>query len=483
MPVQKPNLLLVFSDQHRACDLGCYGNRQVMSPALDAFADQAARVTNCVSSSPVCVPIRGTMLTGLHPWHHGALSNDLPIRTDVQSVAHVLARAGYRTGYVGKWHLGGVPRDRAIPQEERLGFEGWKVANCTHAYMNSYYDDEQNRRFPYEGYEPVGQTGHAVDFIRRGGQRGGERGVGLTPGRAGDVAPWALFLSWGPPHAPYREVPREYLDRYDPASVTLRPNVPEQILDRVGKHLSRAELRALLAGYYAHITALDDQFARLLAVLDETGQASNTVVVYTSDHGDMLGSQGVTKKQLPWDESALVPLMVRWPGTVQPSVVEEPMGLVDLPVSLVGLLGLSFDGPIDGADLSRLFTEPGATAPAEVLMCNLIPAHQAVWRGDTRGWFGLRSRERTYAVWDDGEPFCLYENENDPYQQRNLCEDHRAAAACHDLTERVQARLAAAGTILRPWQQMVIHDGYQELWNKSQAYFKRPLLTGPESSA
>jgi arylsulfatase A-like enzyme len=474
--VSAPNLLFVFSDQHRACDLGCYGNGEVVSPALDEFAGQSAKVATCVSSSPVCVPIRGTMLTGLHAWHHGALSNDLPVRTDVESVAHVLGRAGYRTGYVGKWHLGGVPRDRAIPVEERLGFQEWKVANCTHAYMSSYYDDEQGRRFSYQGYEPIGQTDHAVEFIRRGGERGGRRG-------AEDDTPWALFLSWGPPHAPYREAPQDYLDRYDPASITLRANVPSQILVRIGEMIGESELRSLLAGYYAHITALDDQFARLLAALEETGQADDTVVVYASDHGDMLGSQGLMKKQLPWDESALVPLVVRWPGRIPPAEISEPIGLVDLPVSIVGLMGLAFEGKTDGTDLSRLFTEPGAVGSEEVLFYNLIPAHQAIWRGDTRGWFGLRSRERTYAVWDDGEPFCLYHNTSDRYQQRNLCRDTGHAAECHDLAERVQARLAAAGTIMRPWQEMVLQDGYQELWNRSQAYFGRPLLTGPDSSA
>lgn len=144
---QNPNILFLFSDQHRWCDLGCYGNDQIISPNLDAFAQKAIRFNNCISNSPVCVPARGSLLTGLFPLRHGAVSNDLPMRKDVESISHVLAREGYHTGYIGKWHLAGIPRDQYIPEGKgRFGFKEWKVANCNHDYMNAYYYDEENKR-------------------------------------------------------------------------------------------------------------------------------------------------------------------------------------------------------------------------------------------------------------------------------------------------------------------------------------------------
>ena len=166
MPRQR-NLLFVFDDQHRWCSLGCYGDPEVRSPNLDHFATGALRFQQAITNCPLCVPARGTLLTGLHAMRHRAISNDLPISNDVTSIAHVLEEAGVHTGYVGKWHLAGVPRDKPVTRPERLGFSEWKVAECTHDYWHSYYYDEDDVRHAIEGYEPIGQTDMAIDFIQR----------------------------------------------------------------------------------------------------------------------------------------------------------------------------------------------------------------------------------------------------------------------------------------------------------------------------
>ena len=131
---ERPNLLFVFSDQHRYCDLACNGNHQIVSPHFDAFAEKALSFRNCISNSPVCVPARGSLMTGLYPLRHRAVSNDLPIDPGLHSIAHQMNRHGYRTGYIGKWHLGGIPRDAPVPKGARLGFGEWKVCNCNHHY-------------------------------------------------------------------------------------------------------------------------------------------------------------------------------------------------------------------------------------------------------------------------------------------------------------------------------------------------------------
>jgi arylsulfatase A-like enzyme len=326
--MSKPNILFVFSDQHRWCDLGSYGNEQIKSPNFDAFAREAVRFENCISNSPLCVPARGTLLTGLLPMKHGAISNDLPIRTDVTSVAHVWNEAGYHTGYIGKWHLAGVPRDQPVPEGAgRLGFKEWKVYNCSHSYMDAYYHDEGNELHKIEEYEPIKQTDLAIDFMKRNKNR-----------------KWALYLSWGPPHDPYFDVPEAYLDLYAKKKIKLRDNVSDSVAATTTKTLNREQIIENYKGYFAHITALDEQFARLREALEVTGQADNTIVVYTSDHGDMIGSHGLTNKQLPYEESVKVPLMVYWKGKTFAGVCEELIGLVDLPVSLTGLLGLRYPG-------------------------------------------------------------------------------------------------------------------------------------------
>lgn len=456
---QNPNILFLFSDQHRWCDLGCYGNDQIISPNLDAFAQKAIRFNNCISNSPVCVPARGSLLTGLFPLRHGAVSNDLPMRKDVESISHVLAREGYHTGYIGKWHLAGIPRDQYIPEGKgRFGFKEWKVANCNHDYMNAYYYDEENKRIDIDGYEPIEQTNLAVDYIHRNSGRN----------------PWFLVLSWGPPHDPYHQVPQKYLDMYRDIDMKLRPNVPELIRTGSSRTMKREDIVRNYRGYYAHITALDEQFGRLMAVLVETGEIDNTIVVYTSDHGDMLGSQGTTNKQWAYEESIKVPLIVYWKGKTIQTSSDELIGLVDLPVSLLDLLGLRFSGNVDGKDLHELFINPDAKGLEECYIFDHIPCHQAFFRGSSE-WRGIRTRRYTYARTAADDGYMLYDNLEDPYQMVNRINDPDYEQIKKDLKEKLNEYIQKHDKLL-PWQDFIKEFGLKDEWNRSQTYFKLPLL-------
>ena len=457
LPEGKPNILFVFSDQHRWSDLGCYGNREVLSPNLDGFAAGAVRFNHGISNAPLCVPMRGTMMTGRFPLRHRAITNDLPIRDDGTSIAHALNAAGYHTAYIGKWHLAGVPRDRFVPPDDRLGFAEWKVCNCNHNYMQAWYDDEENLRHEIAGYEPIGQTDLAVDFIRRNVARR-----------------WALTLSWGPPHDPYQLVPQRYLRMYAERDLPLRPNVPAVITDTQHRRLSRADIRRNLQGYYAHITALDEQFGRLIAALESTNQLDRTIVVYTSDHGDMLGSHGYTNKQLPYDESIRVPFLVSWKGNTHVGVSNELIGLVDLPVSLMALAGVSFPPDVDGHDLHTLFLDPGASGPDAVYLFDYVPCHQAADRGG-REWRGIRTGRYTFARTATDDGCLLVDNERDPFQMENLVHapDHRKLK--RDLSRMLDAYVSRHDKLL-PWETFIREYGFTDEWNHSQKYFGRPVL-------
>ena len=478
MTTARPNLLFVFSDQHRWCDLGAYGNRELKTPNFDNFAERAAKFNHCIANNPLCVPSRGNLLTGLYPLRHGAVTNDLPINPGAEGVGHVLSRGGYHTGYIGKWHLIGMPRRRPVQRDYRLGFDAeWKVCNCNHRYQKAYFYDEENVKHKVDGYEPVAQTDMAIDFIERNRAR---------------AEPWALYLSWGPPHDPYRAVPQHYLNLYNPAEISLRANVPEEIkvydprttplMFRIGFRLflgmgqksNREKMRRDLQGYYAHISALDEQFGRLLAALQKTGQLENTVIVYTSDHGDMLGSQGLTNKQLPYDESIRVPLLVYWYGRTHTQWSDELLGLVDLPVSIMSLLGLKFAGETDGRDLSSLFTDPAATGLDACYINDLVPAHQAEFRGDT-SWRGVRTKRYTFArtPFDDGT--LLFDNRDDPLQQNNLIDDpdylglrSELRQVTDDFTDRYDK--------LMPYPDLLREFGFATAWNKSQRTMRLPII-------
>ncbi len=462
MTPTRPNILWVFSDQHRWCDLGCYGNTEVETPHLDAFAQGALQMNGCVSNSPLCVPARGTLLTGLLPMRHGALSNDLPLREGAVSVAHMLGTAGYHTGYIGKWHLAGVPREQYIPAgPDRFGFEEWKVCNCAHRYLDAHYYDESNRRVEVDGYEPTAQTDLAIDFIRRNQQR-----------KTG--APWSLVLSWGPPHDPYHQAPEEYLELYRERPLTLRPNVGKSAIATRNRRWSREETLEAYRGYYAHISALDAEFGRLVAALEETGQLDSTIVVYTSDHGDMLGSHEFTNKQLPYEESIRVPLLLSWKGRTRVGECDELIGIVDLPISLLALAGADVTHGVDGWDLHTLFTDPEAKGRDECYIFDLIPCHQAAARHGTE-WRGLRTDRFTIArsARDDG--FLLFDNVRDPYQQHNLIHRSEYARLKAKLLAKLDEYIATHDDLL-PWEELIRRYGYLDEWNRSQAYFGLPLL-------
>ncbi|MET3873453.1 arylsulfatase A-like enzyme [Puniceicoccus vermicola] len=391
---------------------------------------------------------------------HGAVANDLPIDTDLESVAHVLNRAGHESGYIGKWHLAGVPRDQSVPAEERMGFQSWKVRQCSHDYLNPEYHDESGVLHKVPGYEPEIQTDLAKSFISENQSN-----------------PWGLVLSWGPPHDPYDKVPEKYRKLFDPEKLKLRPNVPEMIRHNLKKEVSQETIREWMAGYYAHIAGLDEQFGRLVQHVKDLGLWENTLIVYTSDHGDLLGSQGLTLKQLPYEESAHIPLIL---GGGVPELrqgeCKELIGFVDLFPTLLGMMGLSYSTEIDGSDLSQLLRCESAKGREEIYLYNPIPCHHGVDRGDGC-WRAIRKGNHVFALnLDDDSDWFLYDVVQDPFQLNNLLgkseEDDRVASELRRDLMREVGRYDAA----LPWPELIDQLGLRDRWNTSQRYFDLPEM-------
>jgi arylsulfatase A-like enzyme len=366
----------------------------------------------------------------------------------------VLAGAGYRTGYVGKWHLDGVPRDRFTPPgPRRQGFDYWAVWNCSHAYFQGcLFRDDPARPLALDGYEPVGQTDVALEFLA-----------------ADDPRPFCLFLSWGPPHAPYDQVPDDYKRLYDASTIELRPNVrpePDPPFHKTGQEF---DPRAI-ADYYAHITAIDEQMGRLLDALDARGLADDTIVVFTSDHGDMLWSQGMQKKEQPFEEAILIPLLVRWPGRVPAGAASDALvSIVDLAPTLLGLMGQGVPDAMEGADLSAIARGADADGPQSVFLTEPIILDQGFHRG-VREWRGVRTRRHTYARWITGEPWLLYDNEADPYQLANLVDSPEHQAVRDELERELQRWLDRTGDRWGSWQDVIRDLGIVEKWNEREQY-------------
>jgi arylsulfatase A-like enzyme len=441
-----PNVVFVFADQLRAQATGYAGDPNVRTPHMDALHAESVSFTTAVSSTPVCCPTRASLLTGQYPLTHGLFMNDVPLGNRAVSIAQAFGSAGYDTGYIGKWHVDGHGWEGFIPPERRQGFRFWRTLECTPDYNHShYYSDEDDAAASagepvlrtWEGYDAEAQTRCAQRYIRE---------------RAAEARRFFLMLSWGPPHGPYQTAPERYRARYDPAGIGLRPNVPES-------HAERARMD--LAGYYAHTTALDDCLGELLATLEECGIADDTLVVFTSDHGDHLFSHGLGGKQTPWDESILVPFLVRYPRRLGrgPREVDVPFATPDVMPTLLGLCGLSVPATVEGTDLSGVVTGEAAGDEVEGALVACYFVHGAFRRMGGRHYRGIRTRRHTYVRDLDG-PWLLYDNAADQYQRRNLCGEAEWAGLQGDLDAALGRLLAARGDEFLPGERYVERWGY-----------------------
>lgn len=426
----RPNVVYVFADQWRAQSLGYMGNTEVKTPHIDALAAQSVNFPNAVSGCPVCSPYRGTLLTGRYPDKHGIFINDAPLSNEGTGLGDAFAEAGYQTGWIGKWHVDGHGRSSFIPRERRQGFQYWRVLECTHNYNKSYYYGDTPEKKLWDGYDVIAQTRDAQAYIRDHHEAG----------------PFALVLSWGPPHNPYETAPEKYRAMYDPAGITLPPNVPEAMRDQARKDV---------AGYYAHCTAMDDMIGDLRATLAEQGLTENTIFVFTSDHGDMLGSQGEQRKQRPWDESIRVPFLLHWPAGIKDArVIEEPLTTVDIMPTLLGLCGIAAPAVCAGDDWTPVLRDAHDPGERAALIACYTPFGEWTREKGGREFRGVRTRRHTYVESLDG-PWFLYDNETDPHQLQNLAGQEAHAALQAELAGVLAKKLKEADDEFLPGDEYV----------------------------
>jgi arylsulfatase A-like enzyme len=420
---RRPNILFVFADQWRRDAIGFTGDPNVRTPYIDRFSAQSVDVTHAVSGVPVCAPYRGSLMTGQYPHRHGVFVNDQAITSDAVPLGEAFRSQGYDTAYIGKWHLTLHDRLRPIAKHERLGFDFWRGFGCSHDYNKSSYfaDDETTPRL-WEGYDAFAQTREACRYLAA---------------RREAADPFFMVMSWGPPHDPYDTAPEPFRKLYDARSITLRSNVPPELADRA---------RDVLAGYYAHVSALDACFQLLLDGLRDAGLEDDTIVVLASDHGDMIGSHGLWKKQHPYDESVRVPFLVRWPaglGTTRRSVA-APLDAPDVMPTLLGLAGLDVPATVQGRDFSGSIRTGHVDPDAAALLACYCPFHELTRAKGGREYRGLRTPRYTY-VRDLAGPWLLFDNAADPHQQANRATDPAMAGVRAALDAQLQDHLRHVG--------------------------------------
>lgn len=429
---RRPNVVFIFPDQWRAQAFGYRGDANAHTPAIDTLARESFDFTNAVSGLPVCSPYRASLMTGQYAVRNGMVVNDVELKPNGPTLGECFRKAGYETAYIGKWHLYGSPAGKAerrlarVPEASRFGFDYWKACECTHAYNKSlYYEGSDTQPRYWEGYDAIAQTSDACEFIRSRSERSD---------------PYFLVVSMGPPHDPYGTAPEQYLAAYRNREIMLRPNVPKE---------SAAEAVKNLRGYYAHIAALDDCVGRLRTAVDEAGRAEDTVFVFTSDHGDMLQSQGLHHKQQPWDESLRVPFLIRYPRLLgrRRRVSSTPVDAPDIMPTLLGLAGLPVPESVEGKDWTRLIAGREKDAPEPAALLNLPVSFSVVRRQGFAEYRGVRTPRYTYVRAIHG-PWLLYDNHTDPYQMKNLVNSQPALRS--RLDRRLDDLLKRAGDEFLP---------------------------------
>jgi len=462
----RPNVLVVFDDQLRADVCGVYGGRNITTPNIDRLAQQGVAFDNALSTCPLCTPFRGMLQTGRYPTHTGIVLNWVDVNPRQRGIAHIFREAGYRTGFIGKWHLAAGYRKRAgkhsagagdaerirracaeyvreNPEPEyvppgpgRLGYDHWQAYNFHCEFQKAYYYEDTPKRLFMPRYETDSETDMAIEFMRRQKEAG---------------RPFFLMVAPHPPHPPLTPAacPAGYLERIR-EQLAWPPNVPEDHRHRRNQTPARC--------YYAMARNFDDNIGRLLDFLDASGLSKDTIVVLTSDHGEMLGSHGRENKMVPYREAVHIPCIVRWPGHIPAGrrldVLHTPMD--HLP-TLCGLAGLPIPKECDGVDLSGTLLGTTRIERDAVLMMNYV-SHWDFFDSGTNWpeWRAVRTPRYTYVKWLAGKEE-LYDDLKDPYQMKNLAAEEEGRPVIEKLRVRLAELLAEAhdeflpGTAYADW--------------------------------
>ena len=467
----KPNLIYIFADQLGRNHCGYGGSKKALTPNIDALARESVDLCNAVSGHPVCAPYRASLLTGKYTTSTGMVINEIRLNTGHKCFAHVLGENGYNTGYIGKWHLYADelgnhydPKNSFIPPgPDRLGFDGFFAAyNFHHDFYGerAYLHYDTPEKIYADKYEPDFQTDLAIEKI-------GE--LAADSGKSGK--PFAFFLSLGAPHDPWTpdNVPPEYLEKFRDVEFELPPNYgPENDPHADNwarlKEPERAKLTEWMRVYYAMTANLDDNIGRLMDTIDKLGLRGNSIVVFSSDHGEMFGAHGRRAKNIFYEEAVRIPFLVRLPkGQRAGKVCDACFNIVDAMPTLLSLMGLPVPAGVEGMDISRLLLTGSGAEPEAALMMGT--GKTAVF-GDGFEWRGIRTKQYTYAVYRvDGEEH-LYDNTADPYQMNNLAASRRGLR--DELDALMRSMMDRIGDTFEPTSY------YEHNWIKDRRIVRRP---------
>jgi arylsulfatase A-like enzyme len=480
------NIVLILTDQHRADHLSCYGNPVLSTPHLDSLAARGLRCTRCYVANPSCMPNRATLLTGCLPSLHGVRYNGIPLHAQTETFVQTLRQAGYHTALIGKSdaHLLRPPTEQDQGEVEcsqpYYGFDEvyvstgygdtvwghyWQWLTARHPQPHTLrgaanalpldravpLPQAWRTRVPEELYPTTYITAQTVQYL--------ERHTALER-----PAPFFLYCSFPDPHHPFTP-PGRYFDRYVPEDIPLpaawgnthrhTPPHMQALLQARGtlaaaRHtfgafaVSAEEARQAIALTYGMLAMVDDGVGQILATLDRLGLAKRTMVLFTSDHGDLMGDhQFLLKGPYHFQGLIRVPLLLTIPGKTTGAVTDALVCTMDLAATLLHLAGLEPSARMQGRSLVPLLADPGATVRDHVLIEDDGP--RPLLPGAPHP---MRLRTLVTSQWRltyyDGFPFGeLYDLQDDALEHRNLWEVPAAQGARAAVSEQLLRSLIA----------------------------------------
>jgi arylsulfatase A-like enzyme len=448
---RQPNIILCTCDQLRAFEVGCYGNRVIRTPHMDRLAAEGTRFETAVTSFPVCMPARSSMLSGQYarrctggignasrPGGGGMPEYPVPGRPHLPdpTLPEILADLGYYNAVIGKWHIHTWP--------DVLGFDYYLVPRVHHCHTGQSYTENGGPEFVPPGFTvefEAGQVGRFLQEHRHASQ------------------PFFLFYNISPPHCPYADAPERFLNMYRPDDMPIRPNVnlAQRLPDQdhwfkvyrydykyYDHHLPYTDtlpdgydLRHVLAEYYGLTSWVDEALGQLLHALDASGLSEDTILVFTSDHGDYLGSHGRVQKSGLHEESIRIPLIIRWqqqPGSRGQVVREQVAGLADLAPTMLDLAGVEAPAHMHGRSLASILRGERTALDDDAAMVET----------DGEG-IAIRTPTHLYALpagrpgrLPGAEPYLFFDLTRDPYQLQNLAGSAEQRPIALDLDRRLR---------------------------------------------
>jgi arylsulfatase A-like enzyme len=463
----RPNLLFLWADQQRPDTMRVYGNSKIHAPNFNKLSEQCAVFQNSYVTQPVCTPSRSTVMTGLWPHANGCTTNNIALAETIPCFPEVLADSSYRTGYYGKWHLG----DELFAQH---GFQEWEsIEDIYNEYFRPGRD--RKRRSTYDqflreqGYKPDSPEGtfsrlfearlpiehckprfleqKATDFLRRHRNE-----------------PFMLYVNFLEPHPPYfgplndehrvdeMELPPNYaapLGEDEPLGYRIKRENDRQLRSEGMDLRTDAGWRRFIANYWGNVTHVDRSIGAILKTLEDLGLAENTIVVHTSDHGEMLGSHSMVQKSVMYEQAVKVPWMLRAPRVLQQQrIIKGRFSQIDLVPTLLDLMGKPMPGRFPGRSLVPSIRSGSHPDPV-FIEWNAGPVSEADLKGSrypadaTRK--ALSAQTRTVITVDgwklclsNGDKHQLFNLEQDPWEVKNLFYTGRHGDVISRMTKQIQ---------------------------------------------